>query len=289
MKKILYPGHTACAGCGELLAMRHALEAAGPNVIVAEATGCGEVTTTAYPTSSFGVPWIHSLFANAPSVGSGILAALKYKGEEKKTKVIVQGGDGATYDIGYGALAGMWSRGEDVLYIVYDNEAYMNTGIQASGATFPGTATTTSPAGTKIAGNQESRKDMLALALANGCVYVASSTSSHPFDIKAKIQKALTMKGPKYVQIMAPCIPGWGIETNKTIEVGDLGQKTGLYPVMEAINGEVTKVMKVPAKKVPVIKYLELQKRFKHILKDKKALKVLQDIADQNIEKYGLK
>lgn len=289
MKKALYPGHTACAGCGELLAVRHALEAAGPNTIVTAGTGCSEVTTSAYPTTAFGQPWIHSLFANAPSVASGVLAALKYLGKDKKVKVISQGGDGATFDIGYGALSGMWTRGEDILYICYDNEAYMNTGIQASGATLKGAATTTSPAGRKHHGNEEPKKDMPALALANGCVYVATATAGFPLDIQAKVKKALSIKGPKYIQIISPCVPGWGIGTDVAIKVGKLAQQTGLYPIFEAINGEITKVMKVPAKTPPVTAYLEIQKRFKHILKDKEILGYLQAKADENIARYNLK
>ena len=289
MKKALYPGHTACAGCGELLAVRHALEAAGPNTIVTAGTGCSEVTTSAYPTSSFGQPWIHSVFANAPSVASGVLAALKFLGKDKRVKVIAQGGDGATFDIGYGALSGMWTRNEDILYICYDNEAYMNTGIQASGATLKGAATTTSPVGKKIPGNELAKKDMPALAIANGCVYVATATAGYPLDIRAKVKKALTIKGPKYIQILSPCVPGWGIATDVAIKVGKLAQQTGLYPMFEAINGEITKVMKVPSKRPPVTEYLELQKRFKHTLKDKKILNYLQTKADENIVKYSLK
>lgn len=289
MKKALYPGHTACAGCGELLAVRHALQAAGPNTIVTAGTGCSEVTTSAYPTTAFGQPWIHSVFANAPSVASGVLAALKFMGKEKKVKVISQGGDGATFDIGYGALSGMWTRGEDILYICYDNEAYMNTGIQASGATSKGAATTTTPVGKVIPGNQEKKKDMPALAMANGCVYVATATSGYPLDIQRKVKKALNMKGPKYIQILTPCVPGWGIETNMAVELGKLAQQTGLYPVFEAEYGEITNVMKVPTKIPSVRKFLEPQKRFDHVLKNKKLMKFIKDKAKENIEKYNLK
>lgn len=285
----IYPGHTACAGCGELLAMRHALQAAGPDVIVVGATGCSEVTTSGYPDSAFGMPWIHSLFENSSSVASGIAAALKYQKKNDKIKVIAMGGDGATFDIGFGALSAMWSRGEDILYLCYDNEAYMNTGVQASGATLPGTSTTTSPSGAVEQGNMMPKKDMPAIAMAHGCVYVATASPGYPIDIQNKVKKALTMKGPKYIQLLSPCVPGWGFSTDQAVKLGKLAQQTGLYPIFEAINGKVTSVMKVPTATPPVSAYLELQKRFKHILKDEKMMAYLQSIADANIVKYGLR
>lgn len=285
----LYPGHTACAGCGELLAMRHALQAAGPDVIVTGATGCSEVTTSGYPDSSFGMPWIHSLFENSASVASGIAAALRYLKKQDKIKVIATGGDGATFDIGFGALSAMWSRGDDILYLCYDNEAYMNTGVQASGATLPGTSTATSPSGTVEYGNMMPKKDMPAIAMAHGCVYVATATPGYPIDIENKVKKALTMKGPKYIQLLSPCVPGWGFATDQAVKLGKLAHQTGLYPIFEAINGKITNVLKVPNPTPKVSVYLELQKRFKHVLKNPQLLATIQSIADENIAKYGLR
>jgi pyruvate ferredoxin oxidoreductase beta subunit len=290
------PGHTACAGCGELLAIRTAMAALGPNVIVANSTGCSEVTTTQYPMSSWGMPWIHSLFENAPAVASGILAALKSK-KKKGVKIIAQGGDGATFDIGLGLLSGMWERGEDILYICYDNEAYANTGIQASGATPYGADTTTTPAGkcaeTSICscGSMQRKKDMLKIALAHNLNYVAQTTAGFPSDIEQKIKKAIATPGPAYIQIAVPCVPGWKIEPNKTVKIAKLAAQTGIYPAIEYINGELTSALKIPRPQKKVEEYLKLQGRFSHLFKNsagKKQIQNIQKIADENIKKYNL-
>ena len=177
--KFLSPGHNACAGCGQLSAAQAVMRGLTEDTIIANATGCLEVTTTAYPQSSWGLPWIHSLFENASSVASGIKAALKNK-NNKTTKVVVQAGDGGTYDIGFGQISGMWERGEEILYICYDTEAYSNTGIQASGATPYGANTTTSPSGKDSVGSTQRKKDMLKVALAHGLNYVAQTTAGFP-------------------------------------------------------------------------------------------------------------
>ena len=268
--KPLSSGHTACAGCGQLIAARTVAETLGPNVIVANATGCLEVTTTAYPMSSWGMPWIHSLFENASAIASGIQAALKYKNKKSpqppftkggSIKVVAQGGDGGTFDIGFGLISGMWERGEDILYICYDTEAYSNTGIQASSATPWAASTTTTPSGKCMnqeknppnpplvkgeiiknspfskggegdlcpidaIGSHQRKKDMIAIALAHGLKYVAQSTSGFPDDIVRKVKKALTFKGPKYIQILTPCVPGWKINSAQTVQVGKIAAQT---------------------------------------------------------------
>jgi pyruvate ferredoxin oxidoreductase beta subunit len=287
-------------------------EALGPNTIIANATGCLEVTTTAYPMSSWGMPWIHSLFENASAIASGIKVALDYK--EKKSpspplykggiKVVAQGGDGATFDIGIGLLSGMWERREDILYVCYDTEAYSNTGIQASGATPWAASTTTTPSGKCIEeknppkcpidaiGSHQRKKDMIAIALAHGLPYVAQTTSGFPQDIARKVKKALTFRGPKYIQIMTPCVPGWKINSSLTVQVGKLAAQTGLYPLLEYENGQLIKVLKVPKPRPRVNKYLKLQGRFSHLFKSKegeKQIKFIQKLADENIRKYNLR
>jgi pyruvate ferredoxin oxidoreductase beta subunit len=285
-KKFLSSGHNACAGCGQLSAVQAVMRGLTPDTIIANATGCLEVTTTAYPQSAWGLPWIHSLFENASSVGSGIKAALNSKGN-KKTKVVVQGGDGGTYDIGFGLISGMWERGEDILYICYDTEAYSNTGIQASGATPYGADTTTSPSGQNSIGSGQRKKDMLAIALAHGLNYVAQSTAGFPDDITNKIKKALAATGPSYVQILCPCIPGWKINYDEAVMFGKLAVQTGLYPLLEYTNGKLSSSsINNNFKAKPVEEYLKKQGRFKH-LKDKD-IAIIQKLAEENINKHKL-
>ena len=284
--KFLSPGHNACAGCGQLSAAHSVMRGLDKNTIIANATGCLEVTTTAYPQSAWGLPWIHSLFENAAAVASGILASLKQKGD-KKTKVVVQGGDGGTFDIGFGLISGMWERGENILYICYDTEAYSNTGIQASGATPYGASTTTTPDGLKSIGSTQRKKDMIAVALAHGLKYAAQSTAGFPDDITAKVKKALATDGPSYIQILAPCIPGWKIKNDEAVMFGKLAVNTGLYPLLEYTNGIISSSSinnNFQAKSVG--DYLKAQGRFKHLREED--IKFIQNLADENIRKYKI-
>lgn len=288
---LLNPGHTACPGCGQLIAARHVINACGKNTIIANATGCLEVTTSKHPTSSWKVPWIHSLFENPSAVGSGILAALRKKGLDKDINVLVQGGDGSTFDIGFGLISGMWERKENILYVVYDTEVYSNTGYQASGATPHDSFTRTSWPGKKSMGNYLFKKSMIDIALAHGLPYVASSTSGYIIDIEKKVKKALQFKGPKFIHILTPCIPGWGVKDDMAVELGKLAQKTGFFPVVEYVNGELTESMKVPQQRPKIDEYLKHHVRFKHLFKDprgKKELEILQQICEKNIAKYNL-
>lgn len=293
------PGHNACAGCGQLVAVRAVMRALDKDTILTNATGCLEVTTTAYPTSSWGLPWIHSLFENSSAVASGIKAALNKQGK-KNVKVVAQGGDGGTFDIGIGLVSGMWERGDNILYICYDTEAYSNTGIQASGATPYGASTTTSPnsdcAETKpscplIPGSRQTKKDMIAIALAHGVKYVAQSTAGFPDDITNKVKKALSVDGPAYIQILSPCIPGWKIALNQAVKMGKLAVNTGLYPLLEYENGILTNRSSVPKPTPKAEEYLQAQGRFKHLFASEKYqadLKHIQGLADENIRKYQL-
>ncbi len=288
-KELFSPGHSACAGCGLALGARLVAQAAGENTIITNATGCLEVTTTKYPMSAWGMPWIHSVFENAAAVASGVQAALRYRKIDKKVKVIAQGGDGATYDIGFGLISGMWERKEDILYVAYDNEAYMNTGVQASGATPYGASTTTTPQGSVSPGSELFKKDMPAIAIAHGLNYVATTTVAYPYDIDRKVKKALETPGPTYLQILVPCVPGWGIDSKDTIHLAKLAHQTGLWPIFEAENGQITNIMKFPEKRPAVEEYLRPQKRFRHLFKDgkwKNVLEAIQKKADENAKKF---
>lgn len=284
---LLSAGHTACSGCGQSLAARMVIDAAGKNTVVVNNTGCLEVFSTAYPESAWGIPWVHSLFENAAAVASGVEAGLIYLGKKDSINVIAQGGDGSTADIGLQALSGMLERGHDILYVCYDNEAYMNTGVQRSGLTPFDTNTTTSPSGKKSSGNIRPKKPMPEIANAHGIPYVATASAGYPQDIQRKVKKALSIKGPKYLQIHVPCPLGWRHEPNLTIEVGKLAVECGLYPLIEYESGKLSAVRKISAK--PVEEYLKVQGRFKHLLSNPEEIKKIQAIADYNIEKYGLK
>ncbi|MCF7860149.1 pyruvate ferredoxin oxidoreductase [Patescibacteria group bacterium] len=284
-KQKLSPGHNACAGCGQLSAVQSVMRALSDDTILISATGCLEVTTTAYPQSAWQLPWIHSLFENAAPIASGIKAALNKK--KKKTKVVIQAGDGATYDIGLGLISGMWERGEEILYICYDTEAYSNTGVQASGSTPWGANTVTTPAGEKSFGSSQVKKDMLKIALAHGLNYVAQSTSAFPDDITNKVKKALATPGPSYLQILSPCMPGWQIKTDQAGQGGRLAVQTGLYPLLQYIHGELsTSSIKKDFKALPVNDYLSIQGRFQHLSKDE--IKQIQALADKNIKHFAL-
>lgn len=284
---IFNPGHTACAGCGQSLAVRLVLEAAGKNTMVANNTGCLEVFSTKYPESAWGVPFVHSLFENCAAVASGVEAALKYLGTKDQINVIAEAGDGGTADIGLQALSGMLERGHDVLYVCYDNEAYMNTGIQRSGLTPFLANTTTSPRGAQSVGNPRFKKPMPEIANAHGIPYVATASVAFPQDIQRKVKKALSIKGPKYLQIHVPCPLGWQYSTNTTLDVGKLAVETGLYPLFEYEGGKLAAVRKIAPK--PVEEYLKVQGRFKHIVGIPEEVAKIQAVADANIAKYGLR
>jgi len=284
--QFLAPGHNACSGCGQLSAVQAVMRGLTPDTIITNATGCLEVTTTAYPESAWGLPWIHSLFENAAAVASGIKAALNQK-NNKTTKVLVQAGDGGTYDIGLGIISGMWARGENILYICYDTESYSNTGIQASSSTPYGSHTTTTPSGEKSFGSSQIKKDMLGIALAHGLKYVSQTVSGFPDDITNKVKKALTTSGPAYIQILSPCIPGWSINYDEAASMGKLAVQTGLYPILEYIDGQLTSSsINKNFKAKSVNEYLKAQGRFKHLTN--KELAAIQILANKNIDRYQL-
>lgn len=287
---LLAPGHTACMGCGELLAVRLTLRATGPNVIVVTATGCIEITTSRFPEVAWAVPWIHSLFENAAAVASGISAGLKMLSRNKEEKVIAMAGDGGTADIGLQALSGMLERGDDVLYMCYDNEAYMNTGIQRSGLTPIFARTTTCPPGAFSWGKEERKKDLPSIVAAHGVPYVATASVGFPFDLERKVKKALTVEGPKYIQVHCTCPLGWQCDQALTIKIAKLAVTTGLFPLFEMEDGKVTRVHPI-TKKVPVEEYLRPQGRFSHLFKKEggqEEIRKIQALADENIAKYDM-
>lgn len=287
-ESLLAPGHRGCAGCCNALAAKFTLQAVGRECIVVSPTGCLEVFTTPYPESAWEVPWIHSLFENAAAVASGIEAALKVLGR-KGIKILVIAGDGATLDIGIQAISGAFERGHDITYVCIDNEAYMNTGVQRSGATPYGASTTTSPAGKVSFGNPRPKKNMPAIIAAHASPYVATASISYPHDAMRKIKKAADTLGPTYVHIHAPCTTGWGFDPSKTIEIGRLAVETCLWPIYDMENGAI-KVKKIKNRK-PVEEYLKAQGRFKHLFTmpgGQEEIKKIQAIADWNVKQYGL-
>jgi pyruvate ferredoxin oxidoreductase beta subunit len=287
-------GHRACQGCGEALGARYALDAAmratGGQLIAVNATGCLEVFSTPYPETSWRIAWLHSLFGNAPAVATGVAAAMKVKGM-KDVRVVAQAGDGGTVDIGFGCLSGMFERNDDVLFICYDNEAYMNTGVQRSGATPPAARTATTEAIGPDPGNAFGQgKDLPRLALAHGISYVATATVADLHDLENKVQRAMQFHGARYLHILVPCPLGWGSASCDTIKVARLAKETGLFPVFEAENGVVTGVSKI-RHRTDVESYLSIQGRYRHLFATPGRPDIvarIQDIADQNIARYGL-
>ncbi|MEZ5727291.1 MAG: thiamine pyrophosphate-dependent enzyme [Burkholderiaceae bacterium] len=290
----LNSGHRACQGCGEALGARYAVDAAmratDGRLVAANATGCLEVFSTPYPETSWQLPWIHSLFGNAAAVATGIAAALKVKGRHD-VRVIAQGGDGGTTDIGFGCLSGMFERNDDVLYICYDNEAYMNTGVQRSSATPPAARTATTMAlGPEPGASFGQGKNLPLIAMAHEIPYVATATVADLHDLEAKVTRAMSLLGARYLHILVPCPLGWGAASHDTIRLARLARETGLFPEFEAEHGEVTAVTKI-RRRAPVEDYLRPQKRFAHLFArdaDPGAVARIQAMADRNIRRFGL-
>ena len=283
-KDLFTSGHRACGGCGQALAARLVADASGENTIACVATGCLEVFSSPYPDPSWRIPFLHSLFENAAAVASGVEAA--YKALKKgPVNIIAQGGDGSTADIGFQCISGMFERGHNVLYVCYDNEAYMNTGVQRSSFTPYGARTSTTPMG-----NKTRKKNMPLLAADHGIPYVATATVDDFRDLQRKVKTALSIEGPKYIHILAPCPLGWGHHGELTVKICRLAKDTGLFPIYEIINGKVTNVGKIRTK-LPVEEYLKLQGRFKHLFKKGRPspeVAEIQEIANQNIERFNL-
>ncbi|MCD8340375.1 MAG: thiamine pyrophosphate-dependent enzyme [Burkholderiales bacterium] len=294
----LTSGHRACQGCGEALGARYAVDAAmratEGNLIACNATGCLEVFSTPYPETSWQLPWVHSLFGNAAAVGTGMAAAMRVQAKKSGkplTRVLAQGGDGGTTDIGFGCLSGMFDRNDDVLYVCYDNEGYMNTGVQRSSATPPAVRTATTQAIGEHPGNPFGiGKDVPLIAMAHGIPYVATATIADLRDLERKVKKAMTFHGARYIQVLTPCPLGWGCQSSESVKVARLAIETGLFPVFEAEWGQITGVRTIRRLR-PVEDYMRPQKRYAHLFgknADLTALTKIRAIAERNVRIFGL-
>jgi pyruvate ferredoxin oxidoreductase beta subunit len=266
------PGHRACIGCGEALAIRQSFKALDNNIIVVNATGCAEIFGGQFPNVSWQLPWIHTLFENTAAVASGVEAAykaLRRKGANlpPNTKIVAIGGDGGTSDIGLQALSGALERGHDFTYICFDNEAYMNTGIQRSSSTPFGATTTTTPAGKKSIGQFSWKKNMPAIAAAHNIPYVATATHGYPFDLMEKVAKAVATPGPAYVHVLSVCPTGWRSPTDTINRQARLAVQTGVFPLFEVVNGVYRMTVETPELR-PVTDYMKVQGRFRHLTED---------------------
>ena len=286
---LLSSGHRLCPGCGASIIVRQALLASEKPVVVACATGCLEVATTIYPFTAWKTPFIHNAFENAASTLSGVEAAycsLKKQGKiDKEINFIAFGGDGGTYDIGIQALSGAMERGHNFLYICYDNEAYMNTGIQRSSASPRGAATTTSPVGKAAPeGKQEYRKDLTQIMVAHNSPYVAQASPGYYNDLMKKVEKALSIEGPTFIDVLSPCPRGWRYDASRTIEIAKLAVLTGFWPLYEVENGKYRITYKPEKKRKPFKEWLKSQGRFKHLLKEENK-EIVEQLEKRTMEK----
>ncbi len=289
---VLTSGHRACAGCGEAMAARMVTDLIGPDAIYINATGCLQVFTTHNQQSAWQAPWMHSVFANSAAVASGVEAALRARG--RSTPVVVQAGDGGTFDIGLQCLSGMIERGHDVLFVCYDNEAYMNTGVQRSSSTPHAVRTTTSPPGRLSEGKHHLKKDVISIIAAHHMPYAATATVAYFPDLKAKVEKAMNLKGPRFLQVLSPCPLGWDHDAALSVQISRLAVETGLFPLIEMEYGDVTGVMRLAGQR-PVEDYLRPQGRFKHLFghdhdndSGNVEIRHLQALADARIQRYDL-
>lgn len=283
-------GHRMCSGCGAPIIVKQVLMATDYPIIASNATGCLEVSTCIQQYTAWKIPWIHSAFENAAATISGVEAMYKSlvkqgKIEDKQVKFIAFGGDGGTYDIGFQSLSGAMERGHDMMYVCYDNGAYMNTGIQRSSATPFGANTTTCPAGDVIPGKPQQRKDLTRIMAAHGIPYVAQASPAHWMDLMKKVQKAFEIKGPKFMNIISPCNRGWRSRTDDAIMLSRLAVDTCYWPLYEIENG-VTKITFKPKEKKPIVEFLKPQGRFKHLFapENELMLKKIQENIDKEWE-----
>ncbi len=289
----LVEGHRLCAGCAEPIIARQVLMGTSKPVVVANATGCFEVSTSNYPFTSWNVPWIHTAFENAPATISGVEAAYNSLRRQNKisyeVKFVVFGGDGATYDIGFQSLSGAIERGHDFLYVCFNNEAYMNTGIQRSGATPKGASTTTCPSGTCTPGKKEFPKDLTRIIIAHDLPYAAQASPHNWKDLVEKSRKAFEIPGPKFINAISPCPRGWRHDGSQTIALSKLAVETCVWPLYEYENGEwrltgeSLRIAEGKKEKRPVMDWLNSQGRFKQLTKGK--FSPVADEIQQNVDK----
>jgi pyruvate ferredoxin oxidoreductase beta subunit len=286
----LAPGHRMCAGCMAPVVVRMILNAIDEPVVVANATGCLEVSTALFPYTAWRVPWIHSAFENAAATIAGVESmyqSLKRQGKmDRDIKFIAFGGDGGTYDIGLQALSGALERGHHMLYVCYDNEAYMNTGIQRSSATPMGADTTTTPKGKQSTGKKQWHKDLAAIVAAHNVPYVAQASPHRWKDLMTKARKGIAADGPAFISVLAPCNRGWRIETSEGVKSAELAVETCFWPLFEVENGQWILNYK-PRNKLPVTEWLKTQGRFQHLFRDEhqEVLETIQREVDERWER----
>ncbi len=287
--ELFSPGHNLCSGCTAALVARLITKIAGDQTIIVNATGCLEVSTTMYPYTAWRTPWLHVAFENAAAAASGVRAAYDILGEKglahRDVNVVVLAGDGGTADIGLQSLSGALERGDRLTYVCYDNEAYMNTGIQRSGTTPYGSWTTTTPLGAD--GQIRWKKDLMGIVIAHKVKYAATASPAYILDAANKIEKALHTKGPSFLHFLAPCVPGWKFESSQGIKIGRLAVQTGLWPLYEYEDG-ATRVTVTLVKRLPVIEYLKTQGRYRHLLNKSEEVAKIQEYADNTAQRFSL-
>lgn len=288
-KELFACGHRACAGCGEVNAVRQILNIAGKNTIATVCTGCLEVVSTSYPETAWEIPLIHAAFENSAAVASGVEAGLKALGKREGVNIIAFGGDGGTFDIGLQALSGMLERGHNITYVCLDNEAYMNTGIQRSSATPFGASTTTTPSGKFSIGESRQKKPLAAICAAHDIPYTATATIAYPKDLEKKVKKALETT-PSFLHVLVPCPSGWRYPSEFTIEISRLAVQTGVFLLWELEGSDFNNIVitKKIKKRKPVIEYLKLQGRFRHLIKNEEEINKIQKMVDEKCARYNL-
>jgi pyruvate/2-oxoacid:ferredoxin oxidoreductase beta subunit len=257
--ELVSPGHFACPGCGETIAFRHALRALGKQTVVVTTAGCGSVVDGYYPITASRVPFFHCSFGTAATTAAGVKAGLEMRGD-RRTTVLAWAGDGGTFDIGMQSLSGAAERNENILYMCYDNEAYMNTGVQRSSATPQGAWTTTTP---KQARKEGPKKNMAAILAAHGIPYIATATIAYPEDLERKVRKAKKLEGLKFIHVLSPCPSGWGYPPEKTVKLARLAVLSRVFPLFEIEKGGAAYRLSPMGEKTPVKEYIRLQGRFK--------------------------
>uniref|UniRef100_A0A7C2ZRV4 2-oxoacid oxidoreductase (ferredoxin) n=1 Tax=Ignisphaera aggregans TaxID=334771 RepID=A0A7C2ZRV4_9CREN len=285
------PGHGLCAGCLIGPIVRLLLKVAGPNTIVVTPTGCLEVSTTPYPYTAWRVPWLHVAFENAAAAASGVEAAIKSLQRKnvidpnKKINIVVVGGDGGTVDIGLQALSGMLERGHKVMYVLYDNEAYMNTGIQRSGATPFKAWTTTTPVGAVLKGKVQTKKPIADIVAAHRIPYVATANPAYHIDMANKFKKGLSINGPSFVHVLQPCTTGWRFDPRYGMKIARLATETAMWINWELEDNEVFRVTVPVPKRKHVRHYLQVQGRFRHLTEED--IETIQKYVDKEVERIN--
>jgi pyruvate ferredoxin oxidoreductase beta subunit len=276
MEDRLVAGHGMCLGCGIPLIFKIVLRATEDPIIVANATGCLEVCTTIFPRTAWNCMWVHSAFENAAATAAGVEAmykSLKNKGKipaDKKIKFLATGGDGGTYDIGIQSLSGAMERGHNIVYVCYDNNAYANTGGQRSSATPMGASATTSPAGVKSPGKAQKKKDLTKILAAHNIPYVAQASPHRWQDLYNKAKKAFEVDGPAFLNVLCLCPTEWKYEESQGIKLAQLAADTCVWPLYEVEDGKY-KISYKPKEKRPVLDWLKLQGRFRHLFREENA------------------